>query len=74
MSIQDIDGVIPMESEDSKVNFREITYGEIMKYYSPINYAVFGFCASVVASLNLPLFGLVLSKFIFLLAEPTTTP
>ena len=45
-----------------------------MQYYSPINYAILGFSASIIASLNLPLFGLVLSKFIFLLAEPTTTP
>ena len=44
-----------------------------MKYYNPLWYAVAGLCASVIASLNLPLFGFVLSEFIFVLAKPIET-
>ena len=72
VSIAEIDGIIPIEPENGKAH-REITYGEIMKYYNPFWYAVAGFCASVIASLNLPLFGFVLSEFIFVLALPIVT-
>jgi hypothetical protein len=71
-SIAEIDGIIPLEPENGKAH-REITYGEIMKYYNPFWYAVAGFCASVIASLNLPLFGFALSEFIFVLALPIET-
>ena len=40
-----------------------------MHYYKPTRLAVIGFCASVVCSLSLPLFGFVLSKYIFVLSE-----
>jgi hypothetical protein len=42
-------------------NYCDVTFQEIMEYYTPTWLAVAGFCASVVASLNLPLFGFVLS-------------
>ena len=70
-SINDIEGLIPLEPIDKEQ--REITYGEIMKYYKPFWYAVAGFCASVIASLNLPLFGFVLSEFIFVLGKQIGT-
>jgi hypothetical protein len=41
-----------------------------MKDYKPTSLAVYGFIASTIASLQLPLFGLVLSKYIFILAIP----
>jgi len=44
-----------------------------MQYYKPMWYAVAGFLASCIASLNLPLFGFVLSEFIFVLALPIET-
>lgn len=70
-SINELEGTVALESADKEQ--REITYGEIMKYYRPFWYAVAGFCASVIASLNLPLFGFVLSEFIFVLAKPIGT-
>ena len=39
-----------------------------MKYYNPTWPAIAGFIASVFASLSLPLFGFVLSQYIFTLA------
>ena len=48
-----------------------------MQYYEPKSLAVAGFISSVFASLSLPLFGLVLSKYIFTLAmygDPNFTP
>lgn len=71
VSMDGLDAPIPLEPIEKKQ--REITYGEIMKYYRPFWYAVAGFCASVIASLNLPVFGFVLSEFIFVLAKPIST-
>jgi len=71
-SINEIDGIIPLEPENGR-EYRDITYSEIMKYYNPFWYAIAGFCASVIASLNLPLFGFCLSEFIFVLALPIDT-
>jgi hypothetical protein len=45
-----------------------------MKDYKPTSLAVYGFIASTFASLQLPLFGLVLSKYIFILALPGDIP
>ena len=39
-----------------------------MYIYKPAHHAVFGFIASVFASLSLPVFGFVLSQYIFVLA------
>lgn len=43
-----------------------------MNYYKPLWYAVAGFIASIFAPLNLPLFGFVLSKYIFVLGDDIT--
>lgn len=63
-------------TEDINANpvYREVTYQEIMKDYKPTSLAVYGFIASMIASLQLPLFGLVLSKYIFILAIPGYQP
>lgn len=39
-----------------------------MKYYSPAWMAIVGFLSSIVASLQLPLFGFILSRYVFVLA------
>jgi len=50
-----------------------VTYSEIMSYYSPKWLAVVGFIASVFAAFQLPMFGFVLSKYIFVFAlDPTS--
>lgn len=58
---------------DKVAEYREVTYSEIMKDYKPTSLAVAGFIFSTIASLQLPLFGLVLSKYIFILALPGLT-
>lgn len=46
-----------------------------MEYYKPTWLAAAGFCASVFASLSLPMFGFVLSQYIFVLSMyGTSTP
>ena len=44
-----------------------------MDYYEPMWMAYVGVIASLWASLSLPLFGFVLSKFIFVIALPIDT-
>lgn len=56
------------QSQSNQSFYREVTNTEIMDYYEPKWLAYAGFTASVFASLSLPLFGLVLSKYIFTLA------
>lgn len=78
LSIKSTSSVTPSELEnfmgvedmDKVAEYREVTYSEIMKDYKPTSLAVAGFIFSTVASLQLPLFGLVLSKYIFILALP----
>ena len=50
-------------------DYRSVEFQEIMEYYKPTQLAIIGFLASVVCSLSLPLFGFVLSKYIFVLSE-----
>jgi hypothetical protein len=52
---------------------REVTYSQIMSFYSPKWMAAVGFVASVFASFSLPMFGFVLSQYVFLLALPPTS-
>lgn len=73
VSIGDIDGTSGLKSGIKEDQFRDISFSEIMKYYDPIMYAVGGFVASVIASLNLPMFGFVLSEYIFVLGKPIDT-
>lgn len=49
-------------------DYPEVEVKEIMEYYKPTWLAYAGFTASVFASLSLPLFGFVLSKYIFVLS------
>jgi len=53
--------------------YRDVKYSEMMTYYEPKWLAIVGTIASAFASLQLPLFGFVLSQYIFLLALPVTT-
>ena len=50
--------------------FRDITLTEMMSYYSPPWLAWVGVLASVLTSTNLPCFGLVLSRYVFILSMP----
>lgn len=50
-------------------NFREIPYHEIMKYMTPKYLQPIGMIASFLASLSLPMFGYILSQYMFLLAN-----
>lgn len=57
------------KAQQAEPEYREVAFGEIMRFYKPQWLAVAGFSASVVASLSLPMFGFVLSKYIFVLSE-----
>ena len=71
LSLSDLGlGELPI-APDSGFEYRDVAYSEMMEYYNPKWYAVIGFIASIFASMRLPLFGFVLSKFIFILAIPS---
>lgn len=53
---------------------RDIKYSEIMNYYQPKWLAIVGFIASIFAAFSLPMFGFVLSKYVFLLPKYPTDP
>lgn len=53
---------------------RKIRSAEMMKYYTPSWLAVIGLIASALASLQLPLFGLLLSKMFFVIMLPYDDP
>ena len=74
ISPSEMDNMMGTEDINQSPEYREVTYKEIMKDYKPTSLAVYGFIASMFASLQLPLFGLVLSKFIFILAIPCFQP
>lgn len=56
-----------------KQEYRDITLKEMMSYYTPKYMAVIGFLASVAAAFQLPLFGYILSQYVFVLALPIET-
>lgn len=58
-----------MLEKEKDVEYREVEFKEIMEFYKPTWLAIGGFIASVFASLSLPLFGFVLSMYIFVLSE-----
>ena len=51
----------------------EIKLSEMMRYYTPQWMAVAGFVASVVCAFTLPMFGYILSQYVFVLALPVET-
>ena len=53
--------------------YREIKLSEMMRYYTPQWMAVAGFLASVVCAFTLPMFGYILSQYVFVLALPVAT-
>jgi hypothetical protein len=55
--------------QSSSFKPREISYSEIMSYYSPKWLAGVGFVASIFASFQLPMFGFVLSRYMFVLYD-----
>ena len=59
--------------ERIKPNYRDIPLKEMMTHYSPQYLAWIGFFASVVAALQLPMFGYILSQYVFVLDMPVET-
>ena len=53
--------------------YSDVKFQEMMNYYQPMWMAYVGVFASLWASLSLPLFGFVLSKYIFVIALPIDT-
>ena len=53
--------------------YEDVNFKQMMEYYNPMWMAWVGIIASIFASLSLPLFGFVLSKYIFLIALPIDT-
>ncbi len=68
----DMEVIKKIENSDEP-DYPEVEVKEIMEYYKPTWLAYAGFTASVFASLSLPLFGFVLSKYIFVLSMYHTT-
>lgn len=69
---EDLATMFRVQQEDP--DYREVKFSEIMEYYKPSWLAVAGFVASVFASLSLPIFGFVLSKYIFVLSAYGVEP
>lgn len=63
-----------MLKKEEETDYRDVEFNEIMEYYKPTWYAVAGFVASIFASLSLPLFGFVLSMYIFTLSDYSFGP
>jgi hypothetical protein len=56
-----------MYEDDDFVGYRKISGREIMRYYTPRWLAVVGLISSIFASAQLPMFGFILSKMVFVL-------
>ena len=54
-------------------SYREIKLKEMMKYYTPKWMAIVGFLASVASAFQLPMFGFILSQYVFVLAMKVET-
>lgn len=73
---------ISMESNTSftreglrkKPDYREVKLSEMMRYYTPRWMAWVGFFASCVSAFQLPMFGFILSQYVFVLDLPVDTP
>ena len=61
------------EGQHIKPHYRDITLTEMMKYYTPQWMAVVGFFASVASAFQLPMFGYILSQYVFVLALPVSS-
>lgn len=64
------------EVEAAKSNlrphYRDIKLKEMMQYYTPKWMAVVGIFASIASAFQLPMFGYILSQYVFVLALPIT--
>lgn len=54
--------------------YREIKLQEMMRYYTPRWMAVVGLLASIASAFQLPMFGFILSQYVFVLAMQHDTP
>lgn len=73
-SVVSAESAIEAFDEKKEVKEREISISEIMGYQNPKWMAWVGFGASIAASFQLPMFGFILSKYVFALALPFDTP
>jgi hypothetical protein len=62
-----LEHAISIYGEDEFVNYRKISGREIMQFYTPRWLALIGLFSSILASAQLPMFGFILSKMIFVL-------
>jgi len=60
-------------TDENSGDAREISIWEVVKQTDPVWLAVIGFFCSIVASMQLPLFGYILSRYVFLLAIDINT-
>jgi hypothetical protein len=58
---------------DDFTGYRKISGQEIMKFYTPRWMALLGLFASILASAQLPMFGFILSKMVFVLMDQSET-
>jgi ATP-binding cassette subfamily B (MDR/TAP) protein 1 len=56
-----------------KPHYRDIKLAEMMQYYTPRWMAYVGIFASIASAFQLPMFGFILSQYVFVLAMPLTT-
>ena len=75
-SVDDLNSVIDaqMTKYQVKPEYREITMTEMMKMYDPKWMAWVGLFASFIHAFSLPMFGFVLSQYIFVLDLPLDSP
>lgn len=76
MSEMSLESTTSMHRDGTRIRpeYRDVPLKEMMKYYTPRWMAVVGLFASVVSAFQLPMFGYILSQFVFVLALPLDTP
>ena len=71
-----MDSTTSMHKDGTRIRpqYRDVPLKEMMRYYTPRWMAVVGILASVVSAFQLPMFGYILSQYVFVLALPIDTP
>lgn len=76
MSEISLDSAASFNKEGARIapQYRDVKLKEMMKYYTPRWMAVVGILASIASAFQLPMFGFILSQYVFVLAMPVDTP
>lgn len=76
MSEMSMESTTSMHKDGTRIRpqYRDVPLKEMMRYYTPRWMAVVGILASVVSAFQLPMFGYILSQYVFVLALPIDTP